>query len=121
MTEDDDKKVFYLFTKTAREKEEWFNHFMVAAKFMEDWEHQNPKEGLLKNYFQICTSISAAVCLNFLITWQFFSGAIYDTNYETFKVKEQKFKMFMEDYPQVKFYWLKYFQNYYFFRKWLFL
>ena len=70
---------------------------------------------LLKNYFQICTSISAAVCLNFLITWQFFSGAIYDTNYETFKVKEQKFKMFMEDYPQVKFYWLKYFQNYYFF------
>ena len=50
MTEDDDKKVFYLFTKTAREKEEWFNHFMVAAKFMEDWEHQNPKEGLLTNY-----------------------------------------------------------------------
>ena len=53
MTEDDDKKVFYLFTKTAREKEEWFNHFMVAAKFMEDWEHQNPKEGLLKNYVYI--------------------------------------------------------------------
>ena len=55
--EDDDKKVFYLFTRTAREKEEWFNHFMVAAKFMEDWEHQNPKE-----------------------------GASYDPNYETFKV-----------------------------------
>ena len=66
MTEDDDKKVFYLFTKTAREKEEWFNHFMVAAKFMEDWEHQNPKEGLLKNYVYIRTSISAAVCLHFV-------------------------------------------------------
>ena len=64
MTEDDDKKVFYLFTKTAREKEEWFNHFMVAAKFMEDWEHQNLKEGLLKNYVYIRTSISAVVCLH---------------------------------------------------------
>ena len=64
---ENEDKVFTLFTRTAREKEEWFNHFMVAAKFMEDWEHQNPKEGLLKNYFHICTSISAAVCLNFLI------------------------------------------------------
>ena len=66
MTEDDDKKVFYLFTKTAREKEEWFNHFMVAAKFMEDWEHQNPKEGLLTNYILNLYCISAAVCLHFL-------------------------------------------------------
>ena len=37
MAEDDDKKVFYLFTRTPREKEEWFNHLSVAAKFMEDW------------------------------------------------------------------------------------
>jgi hypothetical protein len=56
-----------------REKEEWFNHLLVAAKFMEDWEHQNPTE-----------------------------GSIINPNYETHKVKEQKFKMFMEDYPQVK-------------------
>ena len=29
-------------------------------------------------------------------------GAIIDPNYETFKIKEQRFKMFMEDYPQAK-------------------
>ena len=63
MTEDDDKKVFYLFTKTAREKEEWFNHFMVAAKFMEDWEHQNPKEGLLKNYVYLYPYFNLSTCL----------------------------------------------------------
>ena len=103
MTEDDDKKVFYLFTKTAREKEEWFNHFMVAAKFMEDWEHQNPKEGLLTNYIPNCT-LSSCLFTFFLNILTIFSGAIYDTNYETFKVKEQKFKMFMEDYPQVNFF-----------------
>ena len=43
--DENDNKVFYLFTRTAREKEEWLNHLMVAAKFMEDWERQNPKEG----------------------------------------------------------------------------
>lgn len=42
-------KIFYLFTRTAREKEEWFNHLLTAAKFMEDWEHQNPKEGAKYN------------------------------------------------------------------------
>lgn len=42
---ENENKVFYLFTRTAREKEEWFNHLLVAAKFMEDWERQNPKEG----------------------------------------------------------------------------
>lgn len=50
-------KIFYLFARTAREKEEWFNHLLIAAKFMEDWEHQNPKE-----------------------------GAKYDPDYETYKV-----------------------------------
>ena len=29
-------------------------------------------------------------------------GAVIDPNYETFKIKEQRFKMFMEDYPQAK-------------------
>ncbi len=70
--EESDCKTLYLFTRTGREKEEWFNHFLVAAKFMEDWEHQNPKEGTTP-----------------------------DPAYETHKVKEQKFKMFMEDYKQV--------------------
>ena len=42
---ENEDKVFTLFTRTAREKEEWFNHLLVAAKFMEDWERQNPKEG----------------------------------------------------------------------------
>ena len=42
---ENEDKVFTLFTRTAREKEEWFNHLLVAAKFMEDYERQNPKEG----------------------------------------------------------------------------
>ena len=46
---------------------------MVAANFMEDWEHQNPK-----------------------------SGEKIDPNYETQKVREQKFRLFMEDYYQAK-------------------
>ena len=70
---EDENKVFYLFTRTAREKEEWFNHLLVAAQFMEDWERQNPKE-----------------------------GSPVDQEYETQKVREQKFKIFMEDYPQAK-------------------
>ena len=69
------KRSFYLFTRTSREKEEWFNRFMVGAKFMQDWNHQNPpKERTIRP----------------------------DPNYETFKVKEQKFKMFMENYFQVR-------------------
>ena len=66
-------KTFYLFTRTGREKEEWYNRFMVAANFMEDWEHQNPKP-----------------------------GEKIDPNYETQKIREQKFRMFMEDYYQAK-------------------
>ena len=69
--EENPNKTFYLFTRTGREKEEWYNRFMVAANFMEDWEHQNPK-----------------------------SGEKIDPNYETQKVREQKFRMFMEDYFQ---------------------
>jgi hypothetical protein len=73
--EEDEGKTFYLFTRTSREKEEWFNRLMVGAKFMQDWNHQNPPaERQVKP----------------------------DTNYETFKVKEQKFKMYMEDYFQVR-------------------
>jgi hypothetical protein len=71
--EENPNKTFYLFTRTGREKEEWYNRFMVAANFMEDWEHQNPK-----------------------------SGEKADPNYETQKVREQKFRMFMEDYFQAK-------------------
>lgn len=70
---ENENRVFYLFTRTAREKEEWFNHLLVAAKFMEDWERQNPKE-----------------------------GSPIDPDYQTQKVREQMFKMFMEDYPQAK-------------------
>jgi hypothetical protein len=44
----------------------------VAAKFMEDWEHQNPKD-----------------------------PAKVNPDYETQKVKQQKFNIFMEDYFQV--------------------
>lgn len=67
-------KTFYLFTRTSREKEEWFNRLMVGAKFMQDWNHQNPPpERQVKP----------------------------DPNYETYKVKGQKFKLFMEDYFQV--------------------
>ena len=71
--EENPYKTFYLFTRTGREKEEWYNRFMVAANFMEDWEHQNPK-----------------------------SGEEVDPNYETQKVREQKFRLFMEDYFQAK-------------------
>ena len=72
--DEDDVKTFYLFTRTSREKEEWFNRLMVGAKFMQDWNHQNPPpERQVKP----------------------------DPNYETFKVKGQKFKLFMEDYFQV--------------------
>ena len=49
-----------------------YNRFIVAANFMADWEHQNPKPG---------TEV--------------------DPDFETYKVKEQKFKLFMEDYFQV--------------------
>jgi len=70
---EDPNKTFYLFTRTGREKEEWFNRFMVAANFMEDWEHQNPKP-----------------------------GQHIDPNFETHKVREQKFTQFMEDYFQAK-------------------
>jgi len=70
---DDPNKTFYLFTRTGREKEEWYNRFIVAANFMADWEHQNPKPG---------TEV--------------------DPDFETYKVKEQKFKLFMEDYFQAK-------------------
>ena len=73
---EDENKVFYLFTRTAREKEEWFNHLLVAAQFMEDWERQNPKEGS--------------------------TPPVENQDYETQKVREQKFKIFMEDYPQAK-------------------
>ena len=66
-------KTFYFFARTGREKEEWYNRFLVAANFMQDWEHQNPK-----------------------------LGEKVDPNYETQKVKEQKFKIFMEDYSQAK-------------------
>lgn len=65
---------FYLFARTSREKEEWFNSFLVGAKFMQDWNHQNPpKERTLRP----------------------------DPNYQTYKEKEQRFKMFMENYFQV--------------------
>ena len=84
MKEDSPNKTFYLFTRTGREKEEWYNRFMVAANFMEDWEHQNPKP-----------------------------GEKVDPNYETQKIREQKFKMFMEDYFQVKSF-LKYLMRRYF-------
>ena len=73
LKEENSNKTFYLFTRTGREKEEWYNRFMVAANFMEDWEHQNPK-----------------------------SGEEADPNYETQKVREQKFRLFMEDYFQAK-------------------
>ena len=59
--------------RTSREKEEWFNRFLVSAKFMEDWEHQNPKDHTKVN-----------------------------PSYETQKVKQQKFNIFLEDYFQVK-------------------
>ena len=73
--EGDDSKTFYLFTRTSREKEEWFNRLMVGARFMQDWNHQNPPpERQVKP----------------------------DPTYETFKVKGQKFKLFMEDYFQAR-------------------
>ena len=75
---EDPNKTFYLFTRTGREKEEWFNRFMVAANFMEDWEHQNPKP-----------------------------GQQVDPNFETHKVREQKFTQFMEDYFQVEHFFKK--------------
>lgn len=64
--------ISYFCFRTSREKEEWFNRLLVAAKFMEDWEHQNPKDPLKVN-----------------------------PEYETQKVKQQKFNIFMEDYFQV--------------------
>ena len=70
-----DSKTFYLFTRTSREKEEWFNKFMVGARFMQDWNHQNPPKERL---------------------------TMPDPNYETYKVKEQKFRIFMENYFQVR-------------------
>lgn len=73
VSEEESNKTFYLFTRTSREKEEWFNRFLVAAKFMEDWEHQNPKD-----------------------------PSRVDPNYETQKVKQQKFNIFMEDYFQAR-------------------
>ena len=73
--DEDDVKTFYLFTRTSREKEEWFNRLMVGAKFMQDWNHQNPPPE---------RQVKPA------------------PNYETFKVKGQKFKLFMEDYFQVE-------------------
>ncbi len=72
---DDDSKTFYLFARTSREKEEWFNRLTVGAKFMQDWNHQNPP---------------AARQLR------------PDPNYETYKEKEQRFKVFMEDYFQAR-------------------
>ncbi len=65
-------KTSRIIFRTSREKEEWFNRFLVAAKFMEDWESQNPKDQTKVN-----------------------------PEYETQKVKQQKFNIFMEDYFQV--------------------
>ena len=36
----------YLFARTSREKEEWFNRFVVAANFMQDWENQKKGQNL---------------------------------------------------------------------------
>ncbi len=61
----EESKTFYLFARTSREKEEWFNRLTVGSKFTQDWNQQtNP-------------------------------------HYETFKEKEQNFRMFMENYFQV--------------------
>ncbi|XP_059098666.1 testis-expressed protein 2-like isoform X2 [Tigriopus californicus] len=68
-------KTFYLFTRTSREKEEWFNRFMVGARFMQDWNHQNPPRERQINP---------------------------DQHYLTFKVREQRFKIFMENYFQAR-------------------
>jgi hypothetical protein len=68
------QKTIYLFARTGREKEEWYNKLIVGAKFMQDWHHQNPpREKLFKRDFK----------------------------YETQKVKELRFRTFMQDYFQV--------------------
>ena len=75
--QEDASMTFYLFSRTSREKEEWFNRFLVGAKFMQDWNHQNPPVGKEHTRKQ-------------------------DPKYETYKVREQKFRMFMENYFQVR-------------------
>eukprot|EP00095_Tigriopus_kingsejongensis_P001879 snap_masked-scaffold70_size417918-processed-gene-2.2 protein:Tk01879 transcript:snap_masked-scaffold70_size417918-processed-gene-2.2-mRNA-1 annotation:"testis-expressed sequence 2 protein isoform x1" len=75
MVQNEKFKTFYLFTRTSREKEEWFNRFMVGAKFMQDWNHQNPPKERTVNP---------------------------DPHYLTFKAKEQRFKVFMENYFQAR-------------------
>ena len=69
MDSEDENKVFYLFTRTAREKEEWFNHLLVSAQFMEDWERQNPKEGspVDSNYE---TQKVGDLFLDFILRWK---------------------------------------------------
>ena len=74
MVQSDNYKTFYLFTRTSREKEEWFNRLMVGARFMADWNHQNPPSE---------------------------RRSAPDHTYQTYKVKEQRFKGFMENYFQV--------------------
>ena len=74
MIPNDDSKTYYLFARTGREKEEWYSRIRVAAKFMDDWNHQNPEPGSTR----------------------------IDPDYVTFKQKDQIFKLFMEDYLQSK-------------------
>jgi len=78
----EESRTFYLFARTSREKEEWYNRFVVGADFMRDWNRQNPSSVEKNQNGGSKRAIAARL-------------------EKTHKVKEQKFRMFMENYFQV--------------------
>ena len=71
-------KTFFLFARTSREKEEWFNRLTVGCHFMRDWNLQNP-----------APSNSS-------------SSRDAKDGSPTHKVREQRFRIFMENYFQAR-------------------
>jgi len=90
----EESRTFYLFARTSREKEEWFNRFTVGANFLRDWNRQNPQEDPKNEPKSDPKSENAT-------RKKRRRAALLE---ETHKVKEQKFRMFMENYFQVRFF-----------------
>ncbi len=97
----EESKTFYLFARTSREKEEWFNRYFIA--------------GIMINQFKliIVTMTRLLVGCNFMRDWDIQNpppsskeknnNATADDEKapETHKAREQRFRIFMETYFQV--------------------
>ncbi len=90
----EETRTFYLFARTSREKEEWFNRLTVGCHFMRDWNAQNPPPSSKERNNNNGNSEFAASSST---PSEAPKPAVVDTH----KVKEQRFRIFMENYFQV--------------------